>query len=70
MTANNTIEDFSISEGDTLKFFGTGGAQFDRDSIALNTAGDELTISYGSDAGDILTISLTDLPPETSLSLM
>jgi Ca2+-binding RTX toxin-like protein len=59
-SANDTIADFSISDGDTLKFFNTGGAQFDRDSIALNSAGDELTIAYGSSADDLLTITLTN----------
>jgi hypothetical protein len=58
--ADDTVADFNISEGDTLKFFNTGGAQFDRDSIVLNSAGDELTIAYGGDSGDVLTISLTD----------
>jgi Ca2+-binding RTX toxin-like protein len=59
-SVNDTIADFSISDGDTLKFFNTGGAQFDRDSIALNSAGDELTIAYGSSADDLLTITLTN----------
>ena len=56
---NDTISDFNIADGDTLKFFNTGGAQFDRDNISLNSAGDELSIAYGSDADDVLTISLT-----------
>ena len=59
-SSNDTIADFNISDGDTLKFFNTGGAQFDRDSIALSSAGDELSIAYGSDADDVLTISLTN----------
>ena len=59
-SANDTIAEFSISDGDTLKFFNTGGAQFDRDSIALNSEGDELSIAYGSSADDILTIALTN----------
>jgi len=59
-SANDTIADFSISDGDTLKFFNTGGAQFDRDSIALNSAGDELTIAYGFGVDDALMISLTN----------
>ena len=59
-STNDTIADFSISDGDTLKFFNTGGAQFDRDSIALNSGGDELTIAYGSSSDDILTIALTN----------
>ena len=59
-STNDTVADFSISDGDTLKFFNTGGAEFDRDSIALNSAGDELTIAYGSSADDLLTITLTN----------
>ena len=59
-STNDTVADFNISDGDTLKFFNTGGAQFDRASIALNSAGDELTIAYGSSADDLLTITLTN----------
>ena len=57
-STHDTIDDFSISDGDTLKFFNTGGAQFDRVSIALNSEGDELFIAYGSGLNDMLTISL------------
>lgn len=59
-SSNDTVSDFSISDGDTLKFFDTGGAQFDRDSIALNSEGDELTIAYGSGVDDTLMITLMD----------
>ena len=59
-STNDTVADFNISDGDTLKFFNTGGAQFDRESIALNSEGDELTIAYGSSVDDILTITLTN----------
>ena len=59
-SSNDTVSDFSISDGDTLKFFNTGGAQFDRESIALNSEGDELTIAYGSGVDDTLTITLMD----------
>ena len=59
-STNDTVADFNISDGDTLKFFNTGGAQFDRESIALNSEGDELTIAYGSSVDDILTIALTN----------
>ena len=31
---------------------------FDRDSLSLNSAGDELSISYGEEIGEILTITL------------
>ena len=53
----DTIKDFNITEGDTLVFFNTGGADFDRDSIAINSLGDELSIAYGPNAEDVLTIS-------------
>ena len=59
-STNDSVTDFNAAEGDTLKFFNTGGATFDRDSISLNSAGDELSIAYGSDADDVLTISLTN----------
>ena len=35
-STNDTVKDFSLSDGDTLKFFNTGGAQFDRSSVSLN----------------------------------
>ena len=54
-STNDTVKDFSPSDGDTLKFFNTGGAQFDRSSVSLNSAGDELSISDGT---DVLTITL------------
>ena len=44
-----------MSDGDTLKFFNTGGAQFDLGSVSLNSAGDELSISDGT---EVLTITL------------
>jgi Ca2+-binding RTX toxin-like protein len=52
---NDTVKDFSLSDGDTLKFFNKGGAQFDRSSVSLNNAGDVLSISDGT---DVLTITL------------
>ena len=52
-STNDTVKDFSLSDGDTLKFFNTGGAKFDRDSVALN--GDVLSISDGT---AVLTITL------------
>ena len=58
-STNDTIADFSVSDGDTLRFYNTGNFKFDRDSISLNSAGDKFTISYGSDIGDVVTISLT-----------
>ena len=54
-STNDTVKDFSHSDGDTLKFFNTGGAQFDLGSVSLNSAGDELSISDGT---GVLTITL------------
>ncbi|MDA9953560.1 hypothetical protein N9D61_04400 [Planktomarina sp.] len=54
-STNDTVKDFSPSDGDTLKFFNTGGAQFDLGSVSLNSAGDELSISDGT---GVLTITL------------
>jgi Ca2+-binding RTX toxin-like protein len=59
-STNDTVADFNISHGDTLKFFNTAGAQFDRDSVELNSAGDELLIAFGTDASNVLTITLTN----------
>ena len=50
---NDTVKDFSPSDGDTLKFFNTGGAQFDRSSVSLT--GDVLSISDGT---SVLNITL------------
>jgi Ca2+-binding RTX toxin-like protein len=52
-STNDTIKDFSLIDGDTLKFFNKGGALFDRDSVSL--AGDVLSISDGT---AVLTITL------------
>ena len=52
-STNDTIKDFSLTDGDTLKFFNTGGAQFNRGSVGLN--GDVLSISDGA---EVLTITL------------
>jgi len=54
-STNDTVKDFSLSDGDTLRFFNKGGAQFDRSSVSLNNAGDELSISDGA---EVLTITL------------
>ena len=52
-STNDTVKDFSLLDGDTLKFFSTGGALFDRSSVGLN--GDVLSISDGA---EVLTITL------------
>ena len=54
-STNDTVKDFSLSDGDTLKFFNTGGAEFDRGSVSLNNVGDVLSISDGA---EVLTITL------------
>ena len=52
-STNDTVKDFSLIDGDTLKFFNKGGALFDRDSVSLT--GDVLSISDGT---AVLTITL------------
>jgi Ca2+-binding RTX toxin-like protein len=42
----DSVIDFNAAEGDTLKFFNTGGATFDRDSVTANSALDGITIEY------------------------
>lgn len=53
-SAKDRIEDFSIDEGDTIKFFNKGGAIFDKTSAALENG--NLTIKYGSNVQDQLTV--------------
>ena len=53
-STKDRIEDFSIGEGDTLKFFNKGGAIFDKSSAALENG--NLTIKYGSNLQDQLTV--------------
>jgi Ca2+-binding RTX toxin-like protein len=53
---NDSVTNFNAAEGDTLKFFNTGGAEFDKSSAILSDG--KLTIDYGSDANDLLTIDL------------
>jgi hypothetical protein len=53
---NDSVTDFNAAEGDTLKFFNTGGAEFDKSSAILSDG--KLKIDYGSDANDHLTIDL------------
>ena len=50
----DTVTDFNISEGDTLKFFNTGGVEFDTSSVVL--AGESLQINYSE--ADSITILL------------
>ena len=53
-STKDRVEDFSIGEGDTLKFFNKGGAIFDKSSAALENG--NLTIKYGSNVQDQLTV--------------
>jgi len=53
-STKDRVEDFSIGEGDTLKFFNEGGAIFDKSSAALENG--NLTIKYGSNVQDQLTV--------------
>ena len=45
-SGNTSVTDFNILEGDTLRFYNTGGANFDKDSIKSNSAGDGISIDY------------------------
>ena len=53
-STQDRVEDFSIGEGDTLKFFNKGGAIFDKSSAAFENG--NLTIKYGSNVQDQLTV--------------
>ena len=53
-SSNDRIEDFSISDGDTLKFVNNEGTSFDKTSAALENG--NLTIAYGSNPEDQLTV--------------
>jgi Ca2+-binding RTX toxin-like protein len=55
---NDRVEDFNVSEGDTLKFFNKGGARFDNSTAKFSNG--ELTISYGSNSEDQLTVYVGD----------
>ena len=56
-STQDTISDFNISDGDTLKFFNTGAAKFNLDSVEINASGDELSILYDD---EVLTFAFTD----------
>jgi len=53
-STKDRIEDFSLEDGDTLKFFNKGGARFDKTSAALENG--NLIIKYGSNVQDQLTV--------------
>lgn len=59
-STQSTVTDFDPTEGDRLKFYNTGGAQFD---TGLELTGDSLTIGFGG--GDLtITLSNTTLTVE------
>ena len=45
-STNDRVTDFNAAQGDTLKFFNTGGAEFDKSSVKLNDAEDGIDIDY------------------------
>ena len=45
-STNDSVTDFNAAEGDTLKIFNTGGAEFDESSVSANSALDGITIEY------------------------
>ena len=58
-STNDSVTDFNAAEGDTLKFFNTGGATFDIDSVTANSASDGISIEYSyNDQVQSLNISL------------
>ena len=59
-TSNNDhVTDFDLSQGDTLKFFNTGGADFDKSSIKVNHAANGIAIDFLRDGSvESLNISL------------
>ena len=61
-SASDTIQDFRLSDGDTLVFFNSGGAAFDRTSMELN--GSELSIHYSHAQSITINLANTDLALE------
>ena len=59
-TSNNDhVTDFDLSQGDTLKFFNTGGADFDKSSIKVNHTANGIAIDFLRDGSvESLNISL------------
>jgi len=56
---NDSVTDFNAAEGDTLKFFNTGDATFDKNSVTANSEGDGISIEYShNDQVQSLNISL------------
>ena len=55
---NDTLNDFSLSDRDILKFFNSGGAAFDRTSLKLS--GSELSIHYSTTDSITITMENTD----------
>lgn len=56
---NDSVTDFNAADGDTLAFFNTGGATFDKNSVTANSEGDGISIEYSyNDQAQSLNISL------------
>lgn len=43
---DTSVTDFDASQGDALRFYNEGGAEFDKGSVAANSAGDGIIIDY------------------------
>lgn len=62
-STNDTLLDFNISEGDTLRFFNTGPSEFDRSTLSLNQESGELSIKYGE---QLITLTFENMLPTLS----
>ncbi|SMO67192.1 hypothetical protein SAMN06265173_10942 [Thalassovita litoralis] len=70
-STNTSVTDFDISEGDTLRFYNAGGAEFDASSVVLTTTG--IQISYTDTASGIdhsLSISLAQTGSDFTATLV
>ncbi|MEZ5675196.1 MAG: hypothetical protein R3D81_08165 [Thalassovita sp.] len=70
-STNTSVTDFDISAGDTLRFYNTGGAEFDASSVVLTTTG--IQISYTDTASGIdhsLSISLAQTGSDFTATLV
>jgi len=56
-SVSDTVVDFSLDDGDSLVFFNTGGADFDKGSVQVNSG--KLSINYAANAS--IEIQLSDL---------
>ena len=67
-STTDTVLDFDISQGDTLKFFNTETDLFERDTLSVSPSGDELSITHGEQIVIIsfenTVLTLSDLTPD------